>query len=211
MVYILFIAVSESLGIKQILLKGARLKNTEYIYGISVYTGRLEKYIIVYINIGYIAMIIVFGFTIVFFIGPNLLQLFLVMRRLEHIYFPLYLIYFNLDPVNSILLSPRIAYIYLKNIISIALGFFYLLCFLCFLRDTKTALNQPKAKYKFSTVERRLNYFLAFYFVFLIFICTLSVLYHESWNYRERRFWPLFMSKTDEYVKHACYRSSTNN
>eukprot|EP01147_Barroeca_monosierra_P001443 gene1443-4603_t len=109
--------VSESLGIKQILLKGARLKNTEYIYGISVYTGR----------------------------------------------------------------------------------------------DTKTALNQPKAKYKFSTVERRLNYFLAFYFVFLIFICTLSVLYHESWNYRERRFWPLFMSKTDEYVKHACYRSSTNN
>ncbi|EGD82884.1 hypothetical protein PTSG_12035 [Salpingoeca rosetta] len=89
---------TESIGIKQLLLKGARLRNTDYIYGLAVYTGK----------------------------------------------------------------------------------------------DSKTALNQPKARFKFSTVERRLNFFLAFYFVFLLIMCTLSVLVHLSWIDKERRFWPIF-------------------
>eukprot|EP00043_Microstomoeca_roanoka_P007675 m.74086 g.74086 ORF g.74086 m.74086 type:complete len:1280 (-) comp13926_c0_seq1:27-3866(-) len=93
----------ESIGVKQMLLKGARLRNTEFIYGLCVYTGS----------------------------------------------------------------------------------------------DSKTALNQPKAGYKFSTVERRLNHFLAFYFVFLVILCTVSVVVHDGWSGKERRFWPLYKPSED--------------
>ncbi|EDQ88256.1 uncharacterized protein MONBRDRAFT_26477 [Monosiga brevicollis MX1] len=57
--------------------------------------------------------------------------------------------------------------------------------------DSKLALNQPKTKYKFSTAESRLNIFLAFYFLWLILVCTISTVYGEEWRSDARRFWPL--------------------
>lgn len=67
---------TETLGIKQLLLAGARLKNTKYIIGMAVYTGA----------------------------------------------------------------------------------------------DAKAVLNEPKASFKFSIIERRLNHFLYIYFTFLLIV-----------------------------------------
>eukprot|EP00055_Hartaetosiga_balthica_P010544 m.45368 g.45368 ORF g.45368 m.45368 type:complete len:1297 (-) comp7215_c1_seq2:20-3910(-) len=95
--------VAESVGVKQMLLKGSRLKNTDYIYGVAVYTGR----------------------------------------------------------------------------------------------DTKTALNQPRPKYKFSSVETRMNFFLTFYLIFLLIVCTISVALNRRWINIERSFWPIDQSDFD--------------
>jgi hypothetical protein len=41
-------------------------------------------------------------------------------------------------------------------------------------------------------VEGRLNVFLAFYFTWLVVVCTVSTIYAERSEGDARRFWPLY-------------------
>lgn len=54
-------------------------------------------------------------------------------------------------------------------------------------------LNQQAALYKFSCVERRLNYFLAIFFVVLIVLALVSALMQNDWLSLADRFYPLLM------------------
>jgi hypothetical protein len=52
----------------------------------------------------------------------------------------------------------------------------------------------PQTRFKFSSVESRLNIFLMFYFIWLVIVCTVSTLFEAEWEYKARRFWPLFLN-----------------
>jgi len=47
-------------------------------------------------------------------------------------------------------------------------------------RDTKLALNQAPPPLKFSSVEKRLNYFLFFYFGFVLVLCTIATAFEAA-------------------------------
>ena len=53
--------------------------------------------------------------------------------------------------------------------------------------------NQQKAPYKFSCVERRLNIFLAVFFVVLVGMAVVSAIMQDSYSSFEQRFYPLLM------------------
>eukprot|EP00048_Salpingoeca_helianthica_P015043 m.224745 g.224745 ORF g.224745 m.224745 type:complete len:1261 (-) comp16540_c0_seq1:52-3834(-) len=63
---------------------------------------------------------------------------------------------------------------------------------------TKLMLNQQKAPYKFSCVERRLNYFLAIFFVVLVGMAVVSALFHDRWLSIEASFYPLMLGPPPE-------------
>jgi phospholipid-translocating ATPase len=63
---------------------------------------------------------------------------------------------------------------------------------------TKLMLNQQKAPYKFSCVERRLNYFLAIFFVVLVTMAVVSAIFHDRWLDTEASFYPLMLGAPPE-------------
>eukprot|EP00049_Salpingoeca_infusionum_P018794 m.358787 g.358787 ORF g.358787 m.358787 type:complete len:1200 (+) comp18288_c0_seq1:276-3875(+) len=63
-------------------------------------------------------------------------------------------------------------------------------------KDTKTALNEPKGRLKFSSVETKLNHFLIFYLLWLILICSISVAQKNAMAIAE--FWPIMEAPRSE-------------
>jgi hypothetical protein len=61
-----------------------------------------------------------------------------------------------------------------------------------------------QAPHKFSSVERRLNYFLGFFFAFLLVACSIAAAASNLYGPASRIFWPLDLDTEAPYVFFAC-------
>ena len=64
-----------------------------------------------------------------------------------------------------------------------------------------TTHHTPQAPHKFSSVEKRLNYFLVFFFIIMMALCALSIILADIYIDKSENFWPLDMINSNyEYV-----------